>query len=174
MKLQVQTALATLVLGMCSTMVFATGGGPAPTPEPDECREGICRGKIPIKVEVPKRCALKVPQKPIFLKDGDMETATFQVGANAKYNLTVDTANRVGHGSTFDSKAKNGHNSVDLEVKTYKHGSMSPIKLNDTQHHIEPGHHGWSSYDVKVKSEYVGMSKPAGIYSDEYFITVSF
>ncbi|MDH1439522.1 hypothetical protein N5I27_14520 [Acinetobacter johnsonii] len=165
-------SLMAVTLGLGSTAVFATEERPAP--DPDECNEGPCKGYIPIHVTVPKRCAVKVPKTPIILKDGETETASFQVGANANYRLVVDTANRIGAGATVESEAKNGGNAVGIEVRTRKAGSPTVIQLNDPQVNTAPGPGGWNTYNVEVKSDYVGMSKPAGTYSDNYSITVSF
>lgn len=168
-------SLMAVTLGLGSTAVFATEDRPHPTPDPDTCDEGPCKGNIPIYVNVPKRCAVKVPKTPIILKDGDTETTSFQVGANANYRLVVDTTNRIGNGATVESLAKSGSNSVGIEVSTRKAGPGNPlIKLNDPQANTTPGPMGWNTYNVEVKSDYVGMSKPAGTYSDNYSITVSF
>ena len=96
------------------------------------------------------------------------------VGANAKYNLLVDTDNRVGGGKTTKSAAKSGSHAVGLTVETKLTGSSSVIQLNDQQTNIAPGSNGWNSYNVLVKSDGVGISKPAGTYTDNYSIEVSF
>ena len=68
---------------------------------------------IPIQVIVPKRCELKVKTASISLKDGAEATGQIMVGANANYNLLVDTDNRVGGGKTTKSAAKSGSHAVE-------------------------------------------------------------
>jgi hypothetical protein len=63
---------------------------------------------------------------------------------------------------------------MDLTVQTKLAGSSSVIQLNDQQNNIEPGSNGWNSYNVLVQSQSVGISKPAGTYTDKYNIQVSF
>ena len=172
----IKTAAALMVFGAFSTVTMAGGGNnppkdPNPTPV---CNEGPCTGSIPIQVIVPKRCELKVKTPSISLKDGAEASGQFMVGANAKYNLLVDTDNRVGGGKTTKSAAKSGSHAVGLTVETKLTGSSSVIQLNDQQTNIAPGSNGWNSYNVLVKSEGVGISKPAGTYTDKYNIRVSF
>lgn len=173
----IKTAAAVVVFGAFSTVTMAGGGGnygPKPDPKPTPvCNEGPCTGSIPIQVTVPKRCELKVLTSSISLKDGAKTSGQFKVGANAKYNLLVDTDNRVGSKST-KSKAKSGNHAVGLTVETTLAGSSSVIKLNDQKNNIAPGNNGWNTYNVLVKSDSVGISKPAGTYTDKYNIRVSF
>ncbi len=174
----IKTAAAVVVFGAFSTVTMAGGGGnhgPKPDPKPTPvCNEGPCTGSIPIQVTVPKRCELKVKTPSISLKDGAEASGQFLVGANADYNLLVDTDNRVGGGKTTKSEAKSGSHAVDLTVETSLAGSSSVIKLNDQQTNIAPGSNGWNTYNVFVKSDSVGISKPAGTYTDKYNIRVSF
>ncbi|WP_168399174.1 hypothetical protein [Acinetobacter indicus] len=172
----IKTAAAVVVFGAFSTVTMAGGGytppkDPKPTPV---CNEGPCTGSIPIQVIVPKRCELKVKTPSISLKDGAEASGQFMVGANAKYNLLVDTDNRVGGGKTTKSAAKSGSHAVGLTVETKLAGSSSVIQLNDQQTNIAPGSNGWNSYNALVKSDGVGISKPAGTYTDKYNIRVSF
>ena len=172
----IKTAAALMVFGAFSTVTMAGGGNnppkdPNPTPV---CNEGPCTGSIPIQVIVPKRCELKVKTPSISLKDGAEASGQFMVGANANYNLLVDTDNRVGGGKTTKSAAKSGSHAVGLTVETKLTGSSSVIQLNDQQTNIAPGSNGWNSYNVLVKSEGLGISKPAGTYTDKYNIRVSF
>lgn len=174
----IKTAAAVVVFGAFSTVTMAGGGGnhgPKPDPKPTPvCNEGPCTGSIPIQVTVPKRCELKVKTPSISLKDGAEASGQFLVGANADYNLLVDTDNRVGGGKTTKSEAKSGSHAVGLTVETKRVGSPSIILLNDKQTNIAPGSNGWNTYNVLVKSESVGISKPAGTYTDNYSIEVSF
>ena len=172
----IKTAAALMVFGAFSTVTMAGGNHhPKPDPKPTPvCNEGPCTGSIPIQVIVPKRCELKVKTPSISLKDGAEASGQFMVGANAKYNLLVDTDNRVGGGKTTKSAAKSGSHAVGLTVETKLTGSSSVIQLNDQQTNIAPGSNGWNSYNVLVKSESVGISKPAGTYTDNYSIEVSF
>lgn len=173
----IKTAAAVVVFGAFSTVTMAGGGHTPPKPKDPKptpvCNEGPCTGSIPIQVTVPKRCELKVETPTISLKDGGHGTGIFKVGANAKYNLLVDTDNRVGSKST-KSQAKSGNHAVDLTVQTKLVGSSSVIQLNDQQNNIEPGSNSWNSYNVLVDSQSVGISKPAGTYTDKYNIRVSF
>ncbi|MCA4814489.1 hypothetical protein [Acinetobacter towneri] len=172
----IKTAAALMVFGAFSTVTMAGGNHhPKPDPKPTPvCNEGPCTGSIPIQVIVPKRCELKVKTPSISLKDGAEASGQFMVGANAKYNLLVDTDNRVGGGKTTKSAAKSGNHAVGLTVETKRAGSPSLIQLNDQQTNIAPGNNGWSTYNVLVKSDGVGISKPAGTYTDKYNIRVSF
>ena len=174
----IKTAAAVVVFGAFSTVTMAGSGGnhgPKPDPKPTPvCNEGPCTGSIPIQVIVPKRCELKVKTPSISLKDGAEASGQFMVGANANYNLLVDTDNRVGGGKTTKTAAKSGSHAVGLTVETKLTGSSSVIQLNDQQTNIAPGSNGWNSYNVLVKSEGVGISKPAGTYTDNYSIEVSF
>ena len=174
----IKTAAAMVVFGAFSTVTMASGGGnhgPKPDPKPTPvCNEGPCTGSIPIQVTVPKRCELKVKTPSISLKDGAEASGQFLVGANADYNLLVDTDNRVGGGKTTKSEAKSGSHAVGLTVETKRVGSPSIILLNDKQTNIAPGSNGWNTYNVFVKSDSVGISKPAGTYTDNYSIEVSF
>ena len=172
----IKTAAAVVVFGAFSTVTMAGGGhtppkDPKPTPV---CNEGPCTGSIPIQVIVPKRCELKVKTPSISLKDGAEASGQFMVGANANYNLLVDTDNRVGGGKTTKSAAKSGSHAVGLTVETKLAGSSSVIQLNDQKTNIAPGNNGWNTYNVLVKSDSVGISKPAGTYTDKYNIRVSF
>lgn len=172
----IKTAAAVVVFGALSTVTMAGSGNSNPNPDPKPtpvCNEGPCTGSIPIQVIVPKRCELKVKTASISLKDGAEASGQFLVGANAKYNLLVDTDNRVGSKST-KSKAKSGNHAVGLTVETTLAGSSSVIKLNDQKNNIAPGNNGWNTYNVLVKSDSVGISKPAGTYTDKYNIRVSF
>ncbi|NNH00624.1 hypothetical protein [Acinetobacter sp. ANC 5414] len=171
MNKMTQAALAALVLGACSTAVMAGEEG---RPNQDRgCNTGSCTGSIPIVVKVPKRCMLKIDTPSIALGDGETETGRFSVGANANYNLLVDTVNRVGTSATTRSEAKSGSNAVGITVETRLAGSSHLIKLNEQKNDITPGRGGWNSYNVSVKSDYVGISKPAGNYSDKLNITVT-
>ena len=177
----IKTAAAMVVFGAFSTVTMASGGGnhgPKPDPKPTPvCNEGPCTGSIPIQVTVPKRCELNVVTSSISLKDGAETSGQFMVGANANYNLLVNTDNRLGDKST-KSKAKlgvgNNAPAVGLTVETKRAGSPSIILLNDKQTNIAPGSNGWNTYNVFVKSDSVGISKPAGTYTDKYNIRVSF
>ncbi len=67
------------------------------------------------------------------------------------------------------SAAKSGNHAVGLTVETKRAGSPSLIQLKiDQQTNIAPGNNGWSNYNVLVKSDGVGISKPAGTYTDKY------
>ena len=173
----IKTAAAVVVFGAFSTVTMAGGGGnhgPKPDPKPTPvCNEGPCTGSIPIQVTVPKRCELKVETPSISLKDGAEASGQFKVGANANYNLLVNTDNRLG-GKSTKSEAKSGSHAVGLTVETKRVGSPSIILLNDKQTNIAPGSNGWNTYNVFVKSDSVGISKPAGTYTDNYSIEVSF
>ena len=177
----IKTAAALIVFGAFSTVTMAGGGGnqgPKPNPKPTPvCNEGPCTGSIPIQATVPKRCELKVLTSSISLKDGAETSGQFMVGANAKYNLLVNTDNNVSDKST-KSKAKLGGGdhapAVGLTIKTQLDNSSSVILLNDEKTNIAPGSNGWNTYNVLVKSDSVGISKPAGTYTDKYNIRVSF
>ncbi|EOR09410.1 hypothetical protein ACUM6W_11630 [Acinetobacter tandoii] len=100
MKLQVQTALAALILGMCSTVVLADGeegakGGDGGYHHPG--RDGCgtkCDGKIDIELFVEKHCDLDIDKSKIVMQKNLVGgkwsgQSGFDVRANAPYSLNI-------------------------------------------------------------------------------------
>ena len=125
-----------------------------------------CSKDIPIELTVLKHCDLDVLTSKITLSDGGSGTGSFKVGANAPYNLLVSTTN--------NSRVKNGNNEIPIIVTTNLAGSTTNIPLGAAQTNQSVAIGGWNTYNVKVTSQEVGISKPAGIYTDEYNIRVYF
>ena len=168
MNVFTKSLLATLVLGAASTAIYAEddagsadrGGRP-----PSGCGE-TCTGQIPIELTVQKHCDLDVLTSKITLEDGGAGSGQFKVGANAPYNLEVSTLN--------GSKVKMGANEIPITVTTKLAGSATNIPLNTPQNNIAVALGGWNTYNVNVTSAAVGISKPAGVYTDQYKIRVYF
>ena len=169
MNVFTKSLLATLVLGAASTAIYAVeddagsadrGGRP-----PSGCGE-TCTGQIPIELKVEKHCDLDVLTSKISLADGGSGSGSFKVGANAPYNMEVSTQN--------GSKVKMGTNEIPITITTKLSGSATNIPLNTPQSNIAVALGGWNTYNVNVTSAAVGISKPAGTYSELYKIRVYF
>lgn len=168
MNVFTKSLLATLVLGAASTAIYAEDdGGSADrgVRPPAGCGE-LCTGSIPIELTVQKHCDLDVLTNKITLTDGGSGNGQFKVGANAPYNLLVTTTN--------GSKVKMGTNEIPINVTTKLAGSATNIPLGTAQTNIAVALGGWNTYNVNVTSAAVGISKPAGVYTDQYNIKVYF
>jgi len=149
------------------------GGGGA-SQHPEGCTE-LCGSKsIPIEITIPKVCELKnVTTKITLNSTTGTGTGGFSVGANAAYNLLVDTDNRTS--GTNNSALKYGTYSIPTTVTT-KRGSnnvnLGSIKYNEP---MTAGTSSLNDYSITVQtSGSLGISKPAGTYTDKYNISVYF
>lgn len=167
MKLLMKTALSALALGSVIGMAHAEDAELAGKPQkpPTGCGE-LCTGSIPIELTVQKHCDLDVVTNKISLTDGGSGNGSFKVGANAPYNLLVSTTN--------GSKVKFGNNEIPIVVKTTRQGSSNVIPLGQVQSNQTVGLGSWAEYNVNVSSQQVGITKPAGVYTDNYNIKVYF
>ena len=167
MNKMTQAALAALVLGACSTAVFAEDDLAKGLPAPSGC-DTDCSGKIDIKLKVEPHCELQVLTPTLTLQDkvgGDTKQGSFRVGANAQFKIGLTTAN--------GSKLKMGTNEIPITITT-KRGGTTTIPLNATTGSQPFTAGGWTPYDVTVVSPQVGVSKPVGTYTEELRIAVSF
>lgn len=175
MKLQVQTALAALVLGMCSTVVLADGeeaarpGGGGGNPMPDGCAELCKEASIPIQLKVNKLCHLEVGPSIVLNGATGAGSGSFKVGANADFTILVDTDNQVA--GVNKSQVKNGAASINTSVTTTGADNLTlgvPKSKSATMANF-------LSYNVNVQAtEAWGINKPAGTYTDTYRIKVFF
>lgn len=119
MNKMTQAALAALVLGVCSTGVYATedvasfGGSGGGNHHSGNSGCGTdCKGSIDITLEVPKHCDLDINKKTIVMTKGSGITwsgsSSFDVSANAPYSLTI----------TKPSTLVNGSASIGVSVAT--------------------------------------------------------
>lgn len=166
MNVFTKSLLATLVLGATSTAIYANEDGSADRGRPPTSCGELCTGQIPIELKVEKHCDLDVKTSKITLTDGGTGTGQFRVGANAPYNLLVSTTN--------GSKVKMGAHEIPITVTTKQQGTMTNIALGAAQTNVAVALGGWNTYDVNVTSAAVGISKPAGTYTDQYNIRVYF
>lgn len=166
MNVFTKSLLATLVLGAASTAIYAEDDGSADRSRPPSSCGELCTGSIPIELKVEKHCDLDVKTSKISLTDGGSGTGQFRVGANAPYNLLVSTTN--------NSKVKMGTHEIPINVTTTQQGTMANVALGTAQTNVGVALGGWNTYDVKVTSAAVGISKPAGTYTDQYNIRVYF
>ena len=166
MNKMTQTALAALVLGACSTVIYAGGEDKGSQPSgPSGCSVD-CEGKIDIELKVDPHCELQVLTPKIVLEDkagGDTKNGSFKVGANAVYKIELSTAN--------NSNLKMGTNSIPIAIKTTRSGTVIPMGVTPNQPFTLGG---WTAYNVEVKSPEVGVTKPVGTYTEQYRIKVSF
>lgn len=171
MKLQVQTALAALVLGMCSTAVLADDadkGGGGGSPMPEGCSELCKSAAIPIQLTVPKICHLDASKSIVLNGATGTGSGNFSVGANAGFTVLVNTDN---HTSGNNSKVVNGSDSIKTLVTT-----TGPDTLNLGIPKAKGATMGsFLNYTVNVAAtEAYGINKPAGTYTDTYRIQVFF
>lgn len=166
MNKMTQAALAALVLGACSTGIYAGDDDRGYNEGSKGC--GVtCSGKIDIKLKVEPHCELKVLTPTLNLQDkagGDTVNGSFRVGANAKFKINLTTAN--------GSKLKMGSETIPVTITTKRGGTNIPLNATTPDQPFTPG--GWTGYDVKVVSPQVGVSKPVGTYTEELRIAVSF
>ncbi len=164
MNKMITAGLSALVLGVCSTAIYAAdtadkSGGPS------GCATE-CTGKIDIEMKVDPHCDLQVVTPKIVLEDktgGDTKNGSFKVGANAVYKIDLSTAN--------GSKLKSGTNEIPITIATTR--GTTAINMGQTANQpLTAG--GWNTYNVKVTSPQVGVSSPVGTYTEQYFIKVSF
>ncbi len=103
-----KTLLATLVLGMSSTIAFAEGeldlASKNPTP-PTSSDCGPCDGTIQVSLQVPKICDLKIKTPNIALTQigttSDWSgTGSFVVTANAGYKLNISAPSQLKRNGT--------------------------------------------------------------------------
>jgi len=168
MNKMTKAALATLVLGVCTTGVYAEDAlaRGLPPPPPSNC-DTNCNGKIDIKLKVEPHCELQVLTPTLTLQDkvgGDTARGSFRVGANAQFKIGLTTAN--------GSKLKMGANEIPITITTKRGTTTIPLNATTGSQPFTAG--GWTPYDVTVVSPQVGVSKPVGTYTEELRIAVSF
>ena len=101
-------------------------GGGGGSQHPEGCTE-LCGSKsIPIEITIPKVCELKnVTTKITLNSTTGTGTGGFSVGANAAYNLLVDTDNRTS--GTNNSALKYGTYSIPTTVTKFHHPTKHVI-----------------------------------------------
>jgi len=160
-----QAALAALVLGVCSTGVYAEDdlaakGAPTPPPSSSGC-DPDCSGQIEIKLEVPKTCSVYVSKKTIELakKSGTnswVGSSSYTVTSNSGYTLKitkptylVDGANKL----PIDVITKNGTSTVG-DVTKYNYSATA------------------RTFNVDAEVKNVSSTTPAGTYKGTYIADV--
>ena len=159
----IAAGISALVLGLCSTAIYA---GETDSKRPPKGCGVECHDKIDIELKVEPHCDIKVLTPKLVLKDrsgGDSETGYFKVGANATYKLDLSTAN--------GGKLKYGSNEIPVTFVTKRGGTTIPMGVS-TGHPATGG--GWASYSVKASIDEVGVSYPVGTYTEQYKIKVYF
>ena len=176
MKLQVQTALAALVLGMCSTITFADeadrGGGndfdPPMYSAPSKCDD--CHESFKVKVHVPEKCEIKIKHPTLFLKEGTTANNYFDVKTNAKYTLKVWSDNPAMGQNKAKAIGPGGHVGLTYETTSGMGPGSQNIILGVPKHNLAKGE---THYKVKVTADGAGW-QDAGWYEDKYNVQVSF
>ncbi len=143
MNKMTQAALAALVLGACSTGIYAGDDDRGGYNDGPKGCDTNCSGKIDIKLKVEPHCELKIHTPTLTLQDragGDTVNGRFSVGANAKFKINLTTAN--------GSKLKMGpHESIPITITTKRGGTVIPLNATTPDQPFTPG--GWTGYDVK-------------------------
>ena len=168
MNKMTQATLATLVLGCCSTAVFAETESRPSGNMPQGCTELCKSGSIPIELKVDKVCKLEVGPAINLDKILGTGSSNFKVGANSGFTVLVDTDN---HTSGNNSAVKFGSNSIATTVTTTGNGGLTlgiPAAKSATYGSL-------LSYNVAVATTGAyGVNTPAGTYTDTYRISVFF
>ena len=118
----IAAGISALVLGLCSTAIYA---GETDSKRPPKGCGVECHDKIDIELKVEPHCDIKVLTPKLVLKDrsgGDSETGYFKVGANAVYKLDLSTAN--------GGKLKNGSNAIPVTFETKRGGTTIPMGVS--------------------------------------------
>ncbi|MHA3055868.1 hypothetical protein E0H77_06880 [Acinetobacter sp. ANC 4633] len=137
-----------------------------------------CKDSIPIELTVAKKCVLRADDKITVSASGGSSTASgtgsFWVGANADYNLLVNTTNHAGLGPNASFLKGTGANTTTIPttVTTTRSGGPS-INLGEAKTGEPMALSTMNQYDVKVLTGTIGNVK-ADTYSDLYTINVYF
>ncbi|OTG67396.1 hypothetical protein [Acinetobacter silvestris] len=168
MNKMTQAALAAVVLGACSTAVFADDAAKPGDNGPDfsRCTELGCSKDIPITLEVPKKCTVSGGSPIILSSAGGTKTSNYAVESNTHYVLELSTANTGFSNSTY---VKNGTNHISTTIKT-NGGGLVNAGMGTTNHTGL----GTDNYVVSVTNAATTASNAAGTYSDTYRIRVSY
>jgi hypothetical protein len=166
-----QAALAVLVLGVCSTGVYAedeaargsSGGGY----NWGNCTTLGCEKDIPIKLEIPKKCEISGGAAITLSKDGGAKTSSYTVRSNTHYTLNIQTANTGTSPLTYVKHEDDGSVRVSTTIGTTKSGGGTIPWGNSN-------HNGLADdvYTVSVNNSAVSAFQRAGTYTDTYRIKV--
>ena len=163
-----QAALAVLVLGVCSTGVYAEdeaarGGGY----NWGNCTTLGCEKDIPIKLEIPKKCEILGGSAITLSKDGGAKTSNYTVRSNTHYTLNIQTANTGTSASTYVKHEDDSIVRVSTTIGTTKAGGGAIPWGNSN-------HNGLADdvYTVSVNNSAVSAFQRAGTYTDTYRIKV--
>lgn len=173
MKLQVQTALAALVLGMCSTMVLADpdvstqsfGGGGDHKTGKHGCGTK-CEGDIDIELFVEKHCDLDIDKEKIVMQKNHMGgkwsgQSGFDVRANAPYSLNITKPTHLVN--QIDATQKIG---VDVDTK------LGMVNYNGA---VLPYSSSKRTFTVKAETTNpVNEMAHWGLYKGTYKVAVAF
>ena len=173
MNKMTQTALAALVLGVCSTAIYAADegeaarGGGGPSYNWGSCTTLGCEKDIPIKLEVPKKCEILGGSAITLSKDGGAKTSNYTVRSNTHYVLNIQTANTGTSSSTYVKHEDDGSVRVPTTISTTKAGGGTIAWGNSN-------HVGLADdvYTVSVNNAAVSAFQRAGTYNDTYRIKV--
>ena len=163
-----QAALSALVLGACSTAVFADGEAERPGGGPDfsKCTQVGCTKDIPITLEVPKKCEVKGGNAITLASGGGTVSSAYSIESNTHYILELTTANAGTSNTTF---VKNGVDKVNTTIKT-NGGGLINAGMGSTNH----AGMGTDNYTVAVTNAAATVANKAGTYTDTYKIKVSY
>ncbi|WP_374254702.1 hypothetical protein [Acinetobacter brisouii] len=132
-----------------------------------------CKDSIPIELTVAKKCVLRADDKITVDSKTGVGTGSFWVGANADYNLLVNTNNHTGLGIDESFLKGSGGNTTTIPTTvTTKRGTTS-INLGVAKTGEPMALSTMNQYNVKVQTGPMG-SVPADTYSDLYTINVYF
>jgi len=176
MKKITQTALAALVLGACSTAVFADDAvstGDRPGGGGDKwagCTDLGCSKDIPIELTVAKKCVISDPKGLVLKTDGTDVSTSYSITTNTPYVLNLTTANANTSNSTYVKNATGGQ--IPTVYKTTKtSGSNGPA--NPTWGNSNYDGLSVDSFSVTAKTASpVTAIQAAGLYKDTYKIKV--
>ena len=163
-----QAALSALVLGACSTAVFAEGEADRSDGGQDysRCTQVGCTKDIPITLEVPKKCEVKGGNAITLNANGGTAMSAYQIESNTHYVLELTTANAGPSNTTF---VKNGLDKVNTTIKT-NGGGLVNAGMGSSNH----SGMGTDSYTVSVTNAAATAANKAGTYTDTYKIRVSY
>ena len=164
-----QAALSALVLGACSTAVFADGEADRPgygDQDYGKCTQVGCTKDIPITLEVPKKCEVKGGNAITLNANGGTAMSAYQIQSNTHYVLELTTANAGPSNTTF---VKNGLDKFTTNIKT-NGGGLVNAGMGSTNH----AGMGTDNYTVSVTNAAATAANKAGTYTDTYKIKVSY
>lgn len=161
-----QAALSALVLGACSTAVFADGEADRGGLDYSKCTQVGCTKDIPITLEVPKKCEVKGGNAITLASGGGTVSSAYSIESNTHYILELTTANAGTSNTTF---VKNGVDKVNTTIKT-NGGGLVNAGMGSTNH----AGMGTDNYTVAVTNAAATVANKAGTYTDTYKIKVSY